>query len=411
MVAGVTLQKLAPWRMRNFYPAPTASPKDPASVRNAIAHSIRQQAYKLPSTTVSGYVDLNGRMKFMPKPKPGMTWPQWLQNEQLPPMVDMWATEDGRYVPCTEALSGQSIILRLHFKLRGGGKQEAVLQKLMAHLTQKGVPNDAVEPRAKKIVAAVGYPALESVYQALDPWSALKSSVKDKVRLVLPEELRAAKAKTKKPREDRDDKDPWESDDPWKQAKARSSSSTDELKVVRLSLVQDFFVDEDGDGVQLLQHVSAQSTQVALLDVAEAETIASTDTLLSDDPLAAVVVGVQRPDVGKLPCSEVTFPAMHGDQKVLLRGFLVNYGARLVKPQAARHSIDMQVQDVSVLAVEIRREFASQWDVICSNPLKFAFQARLLRDCRNLQYPLGRGDSLLGESPADLRKHPRGMAS
>ena len=374
--AGMVVQKLAPWRMNPPQAARTDKPHDPASVRNAIAYSIRQQAARLPSTNVSGYIDLNGKIKFMPKPKPGMCWPEWLAGERLPPVADMWATEDGRYLPATNQLSGQPIIIRLHYRLRGGtkstAKNDAILQKLSAHLEQKGVPPEASEQRATKVANAVGFPALEAVYQSLDPWRSLKQAAQDKVRLVMPEELREAKGKPRKPKDDTRGTDPWEKDDPWKQA---AKPTAPEAEIVHLSLVPGFFVDEDDVAVNLLQHVSAQSTGVALLDAGEVETIAASERLLSDDPLAGIVVGVHKPLVGKLQCDAITFPAMHGEQKVLLRGFLVNFGSRSVKPQSAKHSIDLQIQDVSVVAIEIRREFTGQWEQICLNPLKHAFNA------------------------------------
>ena len=235
-----------------------------------------------------------------------------------------------------------------------------------------------VEDRANQVLNTIGAPALESVYQSIDPWKSLKTAAQDRVRLVLPEELKAARAKGKpKPgRKAASEGDPWDLDDPWKQGRQLSSSSerppVEQLQIV---IEQGFFLDEEDAPLPVIPHVSAEAKGVAVMSVEEAQTFAQADFVLSEDELGAIVVGNVQPSTHGKHCESVTFPAKHGVQRILLKGFLLQLGTKRVKTQKAQVSIDMPTEEVMVLAVEIRREYTPQWEVVTRNPLKYAFSA------------------------------------
>ena len=79
--------------------------------------------------------------------------------------------------------------------------------------------------------------------------------------------------------------------------------------------------------------------------------------------------------VGQHRCSQITLPAMHQDSKILIRGFLINYGEREAFVKQIQHTVDINAKDTAVLAVEIRREFVGEWEAVSKNPLRYAFTA------------------------------------
>ena len=178
--------------------------------------------------------------------------------------------------------------------------------------------------------------------------------------------LSQAKSKTTKP--DKGD-DPWLHDDPWK----RSSSHSAPL--LQVNLIPGHFVDAEGNALPVLQHISAEAKGVAILNEKDAETLAKSDAPLSEDELAGIVIGLQQPVVGARRCSQITLPAMHYDSKILIRGFLIDFGGRETFAKQVQHNIEIDAKETAVMAIELRREFASDWDAISSNPLKAAFGA------------------------------------
>ena len=166
---------------------------------------------------------------------------------------DAWATCDGKYLLPTCPLSGEPMVLRLHYRLRGGVKEtqkaDNMQKKLSMHLREKGVPSECAAERAAKIIATIGLQAVESAYSSIDPWKALKEATKDRMRMVTQEELKSSKTKPKSGKGDRGE-DPWTHDDPWKQA---TSSMPPTLE---LNLVPGYFVDAQGNALPILQHVA-----------------------------------------------------------------------------------------------------------------------------------------------------------
>ena len=202
MFPGMVVQKVAPWR-RNVGD----------SLRVVVGNHAAEEATipvqaRLPRTrshyvtTLSGYVNLAGKFRAIPRPRAGQTWPEWLTSagEMISPEV--WATCDGKHLPHDCALSGEPMILRLHYRVRGGAKEsqrhDAMQKKLSSHLVEKGVPEDLALERAGKVIATIGLPAVESAYASIDPWRVLKEATKDRMRLVLQDEFKSGKVEDNK---------------------------------------------------------------------------------------------------------------------------------------------------------------------------------------------------------------------
>ena len=329
-----------------------------------------------------GYYDLDGRFHSLDRPSTATTWPQWLQNEDLrAPLHRIWATVNGTRIGQDYLLlPGVPYLLRLHFGLPGGGKAtskgqgkaEPVLKKLAAHLVTKGVPENVAKTRAQEVVDELGVEVINQAYNALDPWSTLKSAAGQRIRLVKQEELRAFKGKPDKaiaaarlPEED-----PWVHSDPWKESRAVDAGP-------ELQLVAGTFLTEKDEELPLLQILEAGACGVAVVTLKDAETYAAASVLLSDEELAGVVAGSVHPSTGQLRCEEIAFMAISMGAKVLLKGYLVQFGAKHAKAKPLQHRIKVDLPATTTVAVEIRKEFLGpdDWDKVCHNPLRYATAA------------------------------------
>ena len=331
---------------------------------------------------IVGYYDIQGRFHAMNRPAAPVTWPQWLRDEALQaPIERLWATVNGARISHDYMLlPGIPYILRLHFVLPGGGKAstkgqgkgEPILKKLATHLVTKGVPENMAKTRAQEVADELGLDVINQAYGALDPWSTLKAAAGQRIRLVKQDELRAFKGKpdkassSTKPLEE----DPWTHMDPWKEAKST-------MEVPELHLVPGTFLTERDEELPLLQILEAGACGVAIVTLKDAETYAAASILLSDEELAGVVAGATQPVTGQLRCEEIAFPAISAGTKILLRGYLVQFGAKHAKAKPLQHRIQVEMPETTTVAVEIRKEFlnSDDWDRACQNPLRYATTA------------------------------------
>ena len=193
----------------------------------------------------------------------------------------------------------------------------------------------------------------------------------------MPEELKNAKARTKNKAGQKAtaEGDPWDLDDPWKQSRDASASSTEKTRPEQLQITveQGFFLDQQNNPLSVIPHVSAAAKGVAIISREEVQAVTQSEFALSDDELGGIIVSATQPNTFGKHCEAITFP--QGNQRILLKGFLVQLGAKDVLTQRAQVSIDMPTEDVTVVALEIRREYLQQWDSVARNPLKFAFLA------------------------------------
>ena len=327
-------------------------------------------------TNWCGVVMLSGAFQPLPVPLPGQTWAQWTAHLPLPDPEHVWATSNGRHLAPDQPLDGRPILLRLHARARGGGKQngkhESLAKKLSAHLQSKGVPGDEAANRAEAVINAVGAAAVQEAYDSMDPWRALKSAAGNRIRLVKPEELKQAKAKSAPAASNDKGPDPWSTSDPWSQSRgAKESSST--TTEVPISLLPGFFLDQESQPLPILQHLIAEGKGVALLNVEETQIHASANYLLSEEELAAIVVSPTPPSTGQMPCRPISFAAKHGEQKVLLRGYIVDFGQKPAKLKEAVHRVSVELEEMATIAVEVRREYQSSWENVTKNPLRYVW--------------------------------------
>ena len=102
----------------------------------------------------------------------------------------------------------------------------------------------------------------------------------------------------------------------------------------------------------------------------EVEVLACPEILLSAACLAAVVIGTQAPETDSLLLGAITFPAVCQDSTVLRRGPAVNSGQH----QAPQPGLSVvEIADVSVIHVELRKEYLLDWGTACKNHLKYSY--------------------------------------
>ena len=327
-------------------------------------------------TNWCGAVMLDGSFQPLPLPLPGQTWAQWTAHLPLPPLDSLWATSNGRQLAPDQPMDGRPILLRLHGRVRGGGrssgKHEALSKKLASHLQSKGVPLEEAASRAEAVINTVGATAVQDAYETTDPWRALKTAAGTRIRLVKPEELKLSKAKPSSSDGNERGPDPWSKSDPWSQGRGHGtpSSATNEVPI---SLLPGFFLDESDHPLPILPHLVAEGKGVALLSTEETRIHAEANYLLSEEELAAVVVSPSPPSTGQMPCKPISFTAMHGDQKVLLRGYIVDFGQKPARMKESAHRVTVELEDMVTIALEIRREYQTAWEPITKNPLRFAW--------------------------------------
>ena len=127
----------------------------------------------------------------------------------------------------------------------------------------------------------------------------------------------------------------------------------------------------DDQDLPIIQHLEATARGVVMSTFKDAESYAAAGVLLSDDELAAVVAGINQPATGKLECQSITFPALSAGNKVLLRGFLIQFRGKKVVTKTLEHSIQVETRATATLAVEVWSEFlgADEWKKVLQNPM------------------------------------------
>ncbi|CAE7844766.1 unnamed protein product [Symbiodinium necroappetens] len=332
--------------------------------------SHRDQPFIKDAASISGVYDITGRFHVLPRPVAAMSIRAWLEQHGQALSRHMWMTVNGSRGSFDEVIqAGESIIVRLRARLLGGGGKSPDFQKLCKHLVQKGVPESAATQRANQIQEAIGEAAIQAAYASLDPWKHLKESAGKKVRLVLPEELRAKSSATKKTSEA---KDPWAETDPWSEAIANKQANVEDIQ-----LVPDFFVDGHHQPLPLLKSLTSGAKGVVLASVKDVEVFAQLNGASSDDELAAITLGLIPPKTGKVEPIAITLPVIHGSDKLLVKGFLINLGLQPAMTNNAMPQFMAESHDMSVLTVEARKEYINEqdWRQVIDNPIRYVRSA------------------------------------
>ena len=135
---------------------------------------------------VCGLYDPNGKFHALQPPCFRTFWEDWVCRILGEAVFHLTATVDGKPIPtCNVLLPGRSYLIRLHAGLKGGGKDAT--GRLGQLLSLKGVPSEAVDERVKEDISE------EQVHQALqslDLRESIKGLAGQKVRLILPQNLK-----------------------------------------------------------------------------------------------------------------------------------------------------------------------------------------------------------------------------
>ena len=390
---GHVLTKLWPWRMlkrrlageradvahADHPQTPNFGPATPSQASaTGVGAGHRQPGQRRPSMSAPVCIGLDGKQLVLPELLPGMSWLQWVRDALLPDRSLLWATVDGTVVQGDAPLPGGPFVLRLRLRTRGGAKKlhnPTDVQKLKQHLQAKGVPEQVLQQRVDEVLQHVMPEQLSNAYKSLEPWTTLKQIVGTKVRLVHLHEIKALKSSKQQPNsslaEESKGEDPWLANDPWKQA----MQVREEREPVSIQLWPQYFQYEDGSEPSVIAELTHGSQGICLMSAQKAETLASVGTAMSAYECAAIVVATHEPKVSPFTSLDVSFVAIHnGCDKVLLRGYLINYGERKVSVRRHAHVIDVAEQQACVISIEIVRDYTDDWSQVPSNPLRFAWQ-------------------------------------
>ena len=335
---------------------------------------------------LSGFYDLNGRFHVCSTPTQPETVQSWISRWAVLPWEHVWFSWNGRHVGLNTMLDAfQAVLLRVRAKLYGGGAKTAGFNaadtdKLRKHLLTKGVPEVSVDSRMTAILDILAPAQLADIYRSLEPWANLKAAVKQRVRLVTPEELKQHKssAKPASSSTQKQEHDPWLESDPWQEGRltAAAHATTHAAQAqATISLLPEYFCNEDGTHPEIIQPVGNGSAGVWLATVEEVETLTVFGAAVSADECAAVVLGTTQPNVGSFSCEAITFVAQHSEAgRVLLKGFLVNLGDKTTSVQPDDDIINVSPKDTQVITLEVAAQYCREWPQIRGNPLRFAYK-------------------------------------
>ena len=334
---------------------------------------------------VSGAYDVAGDFHALPTPTVPILWKKWLCDNHRPCPPDVWVTADGAVLSDTHVLlPGKSQLLRFRARMRGGTKDSRA--KLRQHLIAKGVSPEVVQDRINSVMEIITDEQLANAYKSLEPWATLKELVGNRLRLVTQDEFRLKKKAAAPARSGQIDAvDPWLTSDPWSEAKGQQQEQDDGHGFSAVELIPDFFSNEDGTAPELLTQIQCDAKGLCLLPVDQAMALADMKSVVSADECAAVVLGSTQASLGSFPMQAITFPAKHCSAgKVLLKGVLINYGARKIALRKSANEFHVEPKNVQVLTFEIPKDHTTSWDQVLDNPLRFIWkhidksQSRLL---------------------------------
>ena len=308
---------------------------------------------------ICGYVDLAGRFYTCPTPHLACTVREWVAENAKVDLSNIWFTCDGKALdPEATVKVGCPLIVRMRARLCGGGRESSDTKRLEQLLLLHGVPAAEAVVRAGKVQEAIGKDVLQQVMGSVEPWKQLKRAVGQKVRLVLPTELQQHKRADKPV-------DPFDSHDPWAEALAGPANDP-----VDLALDPDYFVDQSDVPLPLIEKLSVGGKGAALVSVLDTEVFARIHGVSSEDEMVAIVIATETPQVGQLICEALTFPAWHKKSKVLVRGFIVQFGKALAKTKPIMQHFSLAADNQTVVSVELRREYCKIWENVSNNPLR-----------------------------------------
>ena len=258
----------------------------------------------------------------------------------------------------------------------GNGLDVNAHSRLVDLLTQHGVPSSELDNRVFTIVQGVGLGALQSALLGSAPWRSLKAlanNARPSVQLVLPDELQKVIQE--------------KANSGVGSAKKKNKGKTSQAKPAparppaidpaKLVFDQGAFVTSDGDQLaQIRAHeLGPVSSGVALVALREVEQFLKVGKPVSDGALAAFILNIDDSQlVTSLQwqqCRVALRCAMNGEP-MLIHGFLVQLGTKVVTQSRAKHVAE--VPDVQVACAKLtlyRDSIGNQWEEVLRGPVKF----------------------------------------
>ncbi|CAE7270862.1 unnamed protein product, partial [Symbiodinium microadriaticum] len=302
------------------------------------------------------YVEFQGQLLPCNNGDP-RTLEQVVQDEWGPPPGSVYFLLQGRWIgagtTCSRIPTGQ--VVRVRGKLCGG--THGAMNKLHGLLKQKGVPEELLDERVEEIKNQIGERGIKDAYASFDPWSQLKASCS--TRLVKEMESRH-KPKAKMVQ---NDDDPLQTNDPWTAALRERNQWT---------LEASFFKTESGAHPTAITKITHGASGVALVTEREAELLLQNQEHMSEDELAALVIGTNFQMAGRFPIQEVEIPCRNQeDRRVLIKAQMINLGKKQISLHGEDKKIKVDELDGIILAAEIIKKEVPQWEDVVDGPLKY----------------------------------------
>ena len=302
------------------------------------------------------YVEFQGQLLPCNNGDP-RTLEQVVQDEWGPPPGSVYFLLQGRWIgagtTCSRIPTGQ--VVRVRGKLCGG--THGAMNKLHGLLKQKGVPEELLDERVEEIKNQIGERGIKDAYASFDPWSQLKASCS--TRLVKEMESRHKPKAKMVQNED----DPLQTNDPWTAALRERNQWT---------LEASFFKTESGAHPTAITKITHGASGVALVTEREAELLLQNQEHMSEDELAALVIGTNFQMAGRFPIQEVEIPCRNQeDRRVLIKAQMINLGKKQISLHGEDKKIKVDELDGIILAAEIIKKEVPQWEDVVDGPLKY----------------------------------------
>ena len=188
--------------------------------------------------------------------------------------------------------------MRLRCRLNGGGKDAR--SKLAQHLTSKGVPSDRVNSRVRDVMQVISDDQLSEAYRSLEPWSANKAILGNRVRLVTQDEMRSKKfeGRSSDHTQSSVESDPWDKTDPWLEAR----KGKEDPGPLAVFILPDFF---ECDCV--IPEIQNEAHGICLLPCEQLATLTSMPSAISSRECTAIVLADSVAETGKFPSERIKF--------------------------------------------------------------------------------------------------------
>ena len=241
-----------------------------------------------------------------------------------------------------------------------------LLKNLSAELAKHGVPEDQLEERAQAAIKALGSEQLLTALNHRQPWRQLKAlGNNSRFQFVLPSELsKVVDAQKGRPVVKGKGK-----------GKSKSPPQQVDIDPAKLQVVDGTFRCQNQVLPQLtMKQIGPLSSGVILMNLQDAEPYLRSGKLVSQEPLALIVLhraGMQVETT--LPHAVVSVPCrcMIDSEPVLVDAVLVQVGTGLVEKATGMAVLTVDTPEVVTLKILVYKdELLGDWDEFCQSPIK-----------------------------------------